>query len=866
MHLYGGTLLIGSGGDLSSTTLVLDHEGGELDIGNVTQLAVGGLQGNQDLSLINDLGQPVSLLYVTYRLANTPVNFGGSISGNGASLTFQGSNATLSGNSTFTGGTVLQNDAIVQFTSSTNFGTGSIVFGPNGTFATGGGTLVYAPGNQDDISSHTIIFNRTGPADINTNGNDVTFAHSIGNGGGGSFTKDGNGMLTLLSSTNYTGNTSVAGGALVLATPDAVTGNISLGEGNLILQDVNSLRSAVLASGALAGHEISFGTLTPETVAGFSGQNNGDVALTNDLGQGVSFVIGLNNSTQISSATITGNGSVTVTGNGTQTLAGNSTYLGATTIDHATLNAGFGNFPFAELANGGNVSAIGASGNAAENLVINGGTLNYFGGVAASTDRGFTLGIDGGTLAYAIKPVSFTNSAPIAMIGTDVARTLTLNAGTIGPTGLLASAITDDGAGATTVVKTGAGAWALTGNNTFTGELILAGGFVTFSALQNLGENMTIDFNAGGIRYDVGTTLDLSLARTLYFEVNGGSIDTNGNNVTFDGSIGGGGPGGLVKVGAGTLTVNGSVFYSGNTTLDAGTLAVGGNGSLAASPAIVFQGGNLDVSAWNGNFTVNANQSLVVALSGAHNIIGGLTILGTLTGNSRLLSFNQDLNFGPNAVVNVQVGGNTRGSLYGAFNVGGNLTLGGTLTVSFSPNFVPPRGSTFQFFQVTGSRSGSFTSLVLPNINANLGWDTSQLYTAGTIAVQTINFVQWVGVVGLNGSNAQPLARPFGGLANAIRYAMNLDTSAAPANSPLLGTAVINGVNYLTLQYRARKNMTDYQLVPQFSTDLVTWTNVDAGNITQLADDDVYTSRYQASAPLPPNGSVFLRVVAEPLP
>ena len=75
----------------------------------------------------------------------------------------------------------------------------------------------------------------------------------------------------------------------------------------------------------------------------------------------------------------------TKAGGGIWVLSGASTYTGVTTM------SGTGVLKVSSLANGGSASSIGASTNAASNLVLNGGTLQYTGG-AVSTSRVFSLG------------------------------------------------------------------------------------------------------------------------------------------------------------------------------------------------------------------------------------------------------------------------------------------------------------------------------------------------------------------------------------------------------------------------------------------------------------------------------------------
>src|SRR5207244_2890663 len=105
----------------------------------------------------------------------------------------------------------------------------------------------------------------------------------------------------------------------------------------------------------------------------------------------------------VSSIIGTTTGGLTKGGNGTWTLSGANTYTGVTTITAGTLSV-------SSLANGGSSSSIGASTNAATNLVLNGGTLQYTAG-AVSTDRLFSVGTSGGTLdASGTGAVNFTDT------------------------------------------------------------------------------------------------------------------------------------------------------------------------------------------------------------------------------------------------------------------------------------------------------------------------------------------------------------------------------------------------------------------------------------------------------------------------
>ncbi len=156
----------------------------------------------------------------------------------------------------------------------------------------------------------------------------------------------------------------------------------------------------------------------------------------------------------------------------TQRLSGTaSSYTGSTSILKGRLEV-------AKLANGGANSSIGASTNAASNLVLGGGATLAYLGEGDSSDRGFTIDDDdvigvridsSGTgaldLTNTAAPV-FASAAPI---------TLTLG-GTNTASNTLAAAIPDNGASAVTLVKDGGGTWVLSGSNTYTGTTTVSSG------------------------------------------------------------------------------------------------------------------------------------------------------------------------------------------------------------------------------------------------------------------------------------------------------------------------------------------------------------------------------------------------------
>lgn len=196
-----------------------------------------------------------------------------------------------------------------------------------------------------------------------------------------------------------------------------------------------------------------------------------------------------------------GAGATTVIVNGTsarfQTLTGYNTYTGATII------SGGSTLRVTNLASGGVASAIGASSNAAGNLVFNNGILQYIGGTvtsgnvyqntqtpSVSIDRLFTIAgnatidssgtfgnnfLTGSTANNAA--LVFSNTGAVSYANTSAApRTLTLQGSSIGDNQINLQLV-DNGANALSLTKTGASLWILGGaNNTYTGTTTITTG------------------------------------------------------------------------------------------------------------------------------------------------------------------------------------------------------------------------------------------------------------------------------------------------------------------------------------------------------------------------------------------------------
>jgi autotransporter-associated beta strand protein len=90
-----------------------------------------------------------------------------------------------------------------------------------------------------------------------------------------------------------------------------------------------------------------------------------------------------------------------------------------------------------------------------------------------------------------------------------------------------------------------------------------------------------VDFNGGTLK----TTGDLVTSRTISLLLLGGTIDSNGFDVTFSGDIINSGS--LTKMGAGTLTLSGNNACTGGTKIVDGVLNVSSDSNLGTSGIII---------------------------------------------------------------------------------------------------------------------------------------------------------------------------------------------------------------------------------------------------------------------------------------
>ena len=326
------------------------------------------------------------------------------------------------------------------------------------------------------------------------------------------------------------------------------------------------------------------------------------------------------------------------------------------------------------------------------------------------TNAGGVIGNGNGGATYTLAGNMFI-SAPTAFgLGNDGTRFL-----------IIGSALSGSAAITNGFVGNGLGTITYTNNNTaFTGPMVTILASTNRAASQaNLGGNPA-SFNAQQFVLDSGTFVP-----TASFAMNnpnsgvtigaGGGNFNVGTGINFTNANPLAGTGTLTKSGAGTMLQSGSLAgFTGNTTVSAGTLAIGASGSLSGSPVISVSGGaTLDVSA--GGLTMSANQQLT----------GGGTILGSVTdatgctinadgpgGAVTNLTFNNNLNLVNGGTIAVDFSATTNDVLI----VNGNLNPSGVtyVTVVTAPPGGFVNGTSYTIMKVNGTLGGTAANFAVP--------------------------------------------------------------------------------------------------------------------------------------------------------
>lgn len=472
-------------------------------------------------------------------------------------------------------------------------------------------------------------------------------------------------------------------------------------------------------------------------------------------------------------------------------------------------------------------------------------TTTTFSGTETGQGRGFAIGsgvsgaltINSGSLV-----IGGTDNPIMSNLGGNAA--LTINGGSLDLTANPAEfRLVFGGAnGVTSAITMNGGSFLGNGfnffqsgsNNSGTSTVQLSGGTFAVTSFRRDattgGATSAIRFNGGTLqaRGSSATFFPPLFNTTAVVQAGGAKIDTQAFNITIsqplthDTTLGATPDGGLTKSGSGTLTLGGIHPYTGPTTVNAGTLALGISGSLSASPVNVTSTGTLQVDA-TGKTLVSLSLANGSTLSLPARADGTTTVTGALA-----------LNGGTVSLALSPIGAPPSGSVIDILTAGsitGSATFAPTFTGSRLTGVAALNGSKLQI-----TVSGTTANLVWNNASADNLWnlDASANFKNGAAndvfknydtvtfddtlgaGPHTITVSQTLspGTITVNNSNGDYLFDGAGGITGSAALiksgGSNLTfapTLAYSANGPLtlgggtvdLGGKTLNGVPSLTL-------------------------------------------------------------------
>ena len=502
----------------------------------------------------------------------------------------------LLGSNTYTGVTTLgpanggNNDSILEAGVAENPGVLG-PFGNGGPILFNGGALEWSAANTYDYSSVGRFAVSSGQNyKFYANGQTVTLAGNLPTNGVNGLSLGAGGTLVLSGNNTFAGAVDCENGTLSVASLNYVANGTWAhhADGYSNLGAPTTATAGTINFSGNAGGNDNVGKLiytgTGETTdrklggGGWHGSINffiyqsgsGLLKFTSPIalsGQGMQLDGSTAGTGEISGAMSGGTWYVVKAGTGTWTLSGSNTYISTTTIQNGNLCASSLN-----SVNGGTPllasSSLGAPTNVALGTISIGSTTNTglltYTGPGETSDRVINLaGTTGGVVldASGSGPLVLTSSFTTTGAGS---KTLTLQGTNTGANAIQGAITNNSSANRTALVKTGTGAWILSGTNTYTGPTTVSNGTLgitgtivspatvcTGAVLSGTGAIVTnnataLIVNAGGIidPGSVGGIGTLTVTGNVFFATNGlFRVDASGANadlLAVSGTVGGG--------------------------------------------------------------------------------------------------------------------------------------------------------------------------------------------------------------------------------------------------------------------------------------------------------------------------------------
>lgn len=517
------------------------------------------------------------------------------------------------------------------------------------------------------------------------------------------------------------------------------------------------------------------------------------------------------------SAIINGATGLAKAGAGALVLSAANTFTGTTDVAAGILNV-------ASLTDYGVAGGLGARTAVSETATgngigihLNGGTLQYTGSTAQSTNRQIRI-INGTSPAIDASgtgtgTISFTFSgANTNLFDAPGTRTLNLIGSNTG-NNLFAIRLTDQSANATSLVKDGGGTWVISGNNTHTGVTEVRGGKLKLGAAGALGNGVS---NTSGLAVTGGGVLDLGgfsptaiVPLTLNSNANGFDVgallNSGASSVTYGGAVTllqqtrFGGTGTLLLTGA--ITGNGVKFIKDSTGLlelqNSGTVNLGAfqanRGTLQVDGGTVLNVTSIDVGTGNSvgaGLTMNGGLVTSTGLSrfgqgigsasGTLNLNGGTLTVPALTKGS--LTFNVNFNGGT-----LKANGNNSTFLATATNAkvkaGGALIDDGGFAITIAQSLIEDITSTGGGLTKSGNGNLTLNGANTYSGPTNINGGTLALGASGSLAAtQSVNIASSARFdLSANANYVWPVGIPLVSSGGDLKGGVSIDLGTSPA-------------------------------------------------------------------------------------